>query len=56
MTSENFCKWLQEKLLLKLESPNIIIMDNANYPNVEANKKTILIYFELVVTTWKEFQ
>jgi hypothetical protein len=38
MNSKNVCKWLDAELLPKLESANIIIMDNAKYHNGEIDK------------------
>jgi hypothetical protein len=29
MKSEKFCKWLEEDMLSKLESPSVIIMDKS---------------------------
>lgn len=38
MNASNFNKWLQEKLLPKLNGPSLIVMDNASYHSV-INKK-----------------
>ena len=37
--SEDFCKWLDQELLPKLESLSIIILDNSKYHKVETDKK-----------------
>ena len=39
MNSENYCKWLKNEVLPKLESPTVIVMDNAKYHSVEIDKK-----------------
>ena len=39
MNSENYCKWLKMEVLPMLESPSVIVMDNAKYHNVELDKK-----------------
>ena len=39
MNFEKFCKWIDTKLRPKLESPIMIIMENAKYHNVEIDKK-----------------
>ena len=35
---ENFTKWLEEKLLLSLDEPNAIVMDNASYHSMKTDK------------------
>ena len=44
MNSENYWKWLEYELLPRLESPNIIVMDNAKYHNAEIDKKNLTLH------------
>ncbi|KAJ4440513.1 hypothetical protein ANN_08654 [Periplaneta americana] len=39
MNAENYCRWMENELLPKLESHRIIVMDNAKYHNVEIDKR-----------------
>ena len=47
MKSENNCKWLEGEMLLKLESPSIIVMDK---------QRTTKCKSEVIVTAVREFQ
>lgn len=38
MNAENFTKWVTEKLLPNLESPSIIVCDNASYHSIQINR------------------
>lgn len=38
MNSANFSKWVSEKLLPNLDSPSVIIFDNASYHSIQTNK------------------
>lgn len=38
MDSNNFIKWLQEKLLPNIPNKSIIVMDNAPYHSKDSNK------------------
>ncbi|KAJ3665882.1 hypothetical protein Zmor_001347 [Zophobas morio] len=38
MNQQNFLKWFENQLLMKLEEPSLIIMDNASYHSTLANK------------------
>lgn len=38
MNSDNYLKWLQEKLIPNLPPQSVVVMDNAAYHNVEINK------------------
>ncbi|XP_073951822.1 uncharacterized protein [Choristoneura fumiferana] len=38
MNAANFSKWVQDKLLPNLDTPSIIVMDNASYHTIQINK------------------
>ncbi|XP_063537531.1 uncharacterized protein LOC134746889 [Cydia strobilella] len=38
MNASNFNKWLEEKLILNLDKPSVVVMDNASYHSVVKNK------------------
>ncbi|XP_053406296.1 uncharacterized protein LOC128559142 [Mercenaria mercenaria] len=38
MNGENFCKWMQEKLLPNIKKKSAIVMDNASYHSVQSSK------------------
>lgn len=38
MNKENFCKWLEEKLLPNIPPNSVIVLDNAPYHSVQENK------------------
>lgn len=43
MNSQNFTKWVKEKLVPNLTESSIIVMDNAPYHSIVTNKVSILI-------------
>lgn len=52
MNSENYCKWLKNEILPKLESPSVIVMDNAKYHNVEIDKKPTSTSTRSCIVDW----
>lgn len=52
MNFNNFCQWLKELLLIILESPSIIVMDNASYRSVQKDKKPTTINLKVDIQKW----
>ncbi|XP_047539029.1 uncharacterized protein LOC125072442 [Vanessa atalanta] len=52
MNSQNFNKWLTEKLIPNLHKPSVIIMDNASYHTVQKNKTPTMTNRKADIQKW----
>lgn len=52
MNSELFSKWVKESLIPNLEEPSIIIMDNAPYHSVQAEKQPTSAWKKSNISEW----
>ena len=52
MNSENFMKWLSEKLIPNLTEPSVIIMDNASYHVTQINKPPTAQNLKVDIQKW----
>ncbi|XP_073959757.1 uncharacterized protein [Choristoneura fumiferana] len=52
MNSENFTKWLKEKLIPNLSVPSVIVMDNASYHVKQVNKAPTMQNLKATLREW----
>lgn len=52
MNSQNFNKWLVQKLIPNLGKPSVVVMDNASYHTVRKNKPPTTVNLKADIQKW----